>query len=142
MGVDTDGCVITKNKDVFQIRGIINSWWQNVRKENNVTMRDYWQEDPQWKHPRTEFSDQGTMCCYFMYKGEDRRLFIAVSCDYDLDSHKDEISGDSCIWLSFGCWGSSIELMQSLLNEFKKQEWVERCYIDESDSDEHGFKEV
>ena len=142
MGVDTKGCAITKVKDAFQIQGVLEKWWRCVMKENNITARDYRQENPKWGHLRTEISSYGTLSCRFKYKGEDRQLFITVDCDCDLNNYKDEIRGDSCICLSFGCWGSSVELMESLLNEFKKQEWVERCYIDENDSDEHGFKEV
>ena len=142
MGVATNGCVITKVKDAFQIQEVLENWWYCVMKENNVTARDYLQENPKWKHLRTVISSHGTLSCRFKYKGEERRLFIAVNCDCDLNIHKDEIKGNSCLWLSFGCWGSSVELMESLLDEFKKQEWVERCYIDQNDSDEHGFKEV
>ena len=142
MGVDTKGCVITKNKDAFQIQEVLENWWCCVMKENNVTALDYWQENPKWKHLRTEISSRGTLSCCFKYKGEDRRLFIAVDCDCDLNIYKDEIKGNSCLWLSLGCWGSSVELMESLLAEFKSQGWVERCYIDENDSNAHSFKEV
>src|SRR5690554_3945917 len=134
MSVDTKGCVITKVKDAFQIQRVIEDWWYRIMKENNVTTKDYWAENPQWRSPRTEVSSRRTLSCWFKYKGEERELFIAVDCDCDLNIYKDEIKGDSCLWLRFGCWGSSVELMQSLLNEFKKQGWAEHCYIDENDS--------
>lgn len=143
MSVDTKGCVITKVKDAFQIQRVIEGWWwHRIMKENNVTTSEFWQENPKWKHPETGISGHGTLSCCFKYKGEERRLFIVVDCSCDLNIYKDEIRGDSCIWLRFGCWGSSVEIMESLLDEFKKQEWVERCYIDENDCDDEGYKEI
>lgn len=139
MSVDTKGCIITKEKDPFKAVNVINRWWNYLRqKEGGRSFRTL----EGWSAPRAELSGaHDALSVYFQIKGENRRLYIPFDCDWDLAIY-DEIKGESCIWLSLGHWGSSVELMESLLIEFRKQEWVERCYIDENDSDEEGFKEV
>lgn len=138
MSVDTKGCIITKEKDPFKVVNVINGWWNS----RPTSWRRRRIESFGWSTPRAEVSGaHDALSVYFQIKGEDRRLYIPFDCDCDLANY-DEIEGESCVWLSLGHWGSSVELMESLLIEFRKQEWVERCYIDKNDSDEEGFKEV
>ena len=51
MGVDARGCVVTEEKDVFKVVEIINSWWKKVKKQNNISMKDYWKENSDWSPP-------------------------------------------------------------------------------------------
>lgn len=139
MGVDTKGCVVTKEKDVFKVASVIDRWWRTLRK--NEGFRPL-QKVEGWASPRIEVNGStNSLSAYFQFKGEDRHLFIPLDCDCDLTNHE-EIEGKSCIWFSLGCWGSSVELMQSLMGAFKAEEWVDACYIDESDCDEEGFIQV
>ena len=139
MSVETSGCVITKEKDVFKVASVIDQWWRNLREKEGL--RPFGKAEG-WQSPHIHVSGANqSVHVFFQFKGEDRRLFVVFDCDYDL-SILSEIVGDSCIWMDLGCWGSSVEIMESLLIEFRKQELVERCYIDENDSDDEGYKEI
>lgn len=138
MGVDTKGCVVTEEKDVFKVVEIINNWWQKVKKQNNISLKDYWKEDSDWSAPRIEVGISKTLSVYFKYKGEDRRIFINLGCDCDLEIYE-EIKGDSCIWFSIGYWGSSVEIMQSLMEEFKE---IGQPYVDDNDCDDVEFYKI
>lgn len=138
MGVDTKGCVVTENKDVFAIQQVIENWWNKLMKVNNKTFVDYWGDAPEWRSPRTEVSSHGSLQVCFRYKGEDRQISIALHCDCDLKIHE-EIEGNSCIWFSLGCWGNSVELMYSLMQEFKD---FGDCYVDENDCDDVDFVKI
>lgn len=138
MGIDTKGCVVTQNKDVFKIAEIVNNWWIKVRKENNVTLSEFWKEDRKWASPRIELAYSSGLNVFFKYKGEDRRIFVALDCDCDLQNYE-EINGNSCIWFSLGHWGSSVEIMQSLMEGFKE---IGESYVDDNDCDDVDFYKI
>ena len=100
MGIDTKGCVVTENKDVFMVSQAVNNWWSKVKKDNNITFKDFWKESPEWSQPKVELGWSKSLNIYFKYKGEERRIFVSFDCDCDLEIY-DEIEGNSCIWFSW-----------------------------------------
>lgn len=136
MSVDTKGCLIVENKNVFQIiHTAMNTISELIRKENNgvprwmVSSEEYgWPKTSVW-----EFSESAAI--EFRYKGEDRQLNMHFDCDSDLKNHE-EIIGNSCVWLSLGNWGSSVFLMKSILENLKEFGDV---WIDENDCDDQDF---
>ena len=138
MGVDTKGCVVTENKDAFKVYEIVENWWNKVKKENNLSLVHSLNEDSGWKSPKIEMGFSKSLQLYLKYKGEDRRVFINFDCDCDLEIYN-EIEGTSCIWFSMGCWGSSVEIMQSLMQEFKE---IGESYVDDNDCDDLDFYKI
>lgn len=139
MSVDTNGCIITKVKDVFKVTQVICTWWSELHK--NESFRPLQKVEGRAGVVVEVSGYHDALHARFQYKEEERGLFAHFDCDCDLANHN-EIKGESCVWLRLGCWGSSVEIMESLLREFRKQEWVERCYIDENDCDDEGYKEI
>lgn len=138
MSVDTKGCVVTECKDAFVVVGTLQDWWSSVLKQNEITIKDFWKENKQWSSLKFEISSFGLIRAHFLYKGEERMLNVSFYCDCDLELHE-EIEGDKCLWLSLGNWGSSVELMTSLLKAF---ETMGVCYIDENDCDDVGYQRI
>lgn len=138
MGVDTKGCLVTSNKDVFRIADAIQEWFSDEMNKEGLTFREFWKEDPQWKSPRFEIGHNKTASVHFKYKGEERRVLIYFDCDCDLKNHE-EIKGDSCIWFSLGCWGSSEYIMRGILEKMKD---FGNCYIDVNDCDDVGYEQI
>lgn len=139
MGVDTKGCVVTEVKDAFEVAKIVQGWSTKVLKRHEIDFSLLFEENNEFTSIRTEFYSFGSMVFCFRYKGEDRQLHVSFFCDGDLRNHKDEIKGDKCLWFSFGKWGSSVELMKSLMIEFKS---IGEVYVDEDDCDDVGFYKI
>jgi hypothetical protein len=138
MSVDTKGCVVTECKDAFQVVGILQDWWNKVLKDNGIGIKDFWKEEKQWSSLKLEISSYGLLRVHFLYNGEERMLNVSFYSDCDLKLHE-EIQGHKCLWLSLGNWGSSVELMTSLLQVFKT---IGVCYIDENDCDDICYQEI
>ncbi len=68
-------------------------------------------------------------------------MFVTFDCDCDLRIYE-EIEADRCIWISVGDRGHNEEIIESLLEEFKKYSEVKKVYIDRNDSDNVGFEQL
>jgi len=129
MGNDTKGVVITTVKDV---RSIALPLVEVISKIKG--------RDPKSKvkigNPNAlvdvEYNPKSDYFSIYFWDGSDRRrLFVCLYCDGD---HKD--LGPLSISMSLGCWGNSVELMQSFL---KSLSHLGDCYIEENDCDEEDF---
>lgn len=109
-------------------------------RKNNKSFRDFWGENPEWKALRIKMGFSDSLNVFFKYKGEDRRIFVSFDCDCDLQIYP-EIEAESCLWFSMGCWGSSVELMTSLMQSFKDAGYG-NCYVDKNDSDMVDFIKI
>lgn len=136
MGVDTKGCVVTEVKDAFQVAEIVEDWWYSILGAEDKNHSPVFKANENFSRMIVRFSSFGLLKFCFKYKGEERQLNVVFGASCDLENHKDEIEGDECLWFSFGNWGSSVDLMKSLMLEFKQ---IGECYIDENDCDDVGY---
>lgn len=101
---------ITKEIELDQIYRFILKWF-----------------DPNAKITRYEntLGETNEMAVYFTYKGEERRLFAII-----YKSRKFSKNGEKerHIFLDLGYWGSSVEIMKSIISNFSG-------WIDENDCD-------
>ena len=118
MSVDTVGCVVTDNKDVFEIIHKISENFPGSELHMDSLFH--------------------AVMVVFKFNREDRMLRVSFDCDYDLENHP-EIKGTSCVWLSLGHWGSSEEIMHLALNSLSS---IGDTYIDANDCDDTGFVKV
>ena len=118
MSVDTKGCVVTDNKDVFEIIHKISANFPGSKLHMDTTFR--------------------AVMIVFNFNREDRTMRVSFDCDCDLENHP-EIEGTSCVWLSLGHWGSSEEVMLLALNSLSS---IGDTYIDVNDCDDTGFVKV
>ena len=118
MSVDTVGCVVTDNKDVFETIHKISANFPGSKLHMDTTFR--------------------AVMIVFNFNRQDRMLRVSFDCDCDLENHP-EIEGTSCIWLSLGNWGSSEEIMMLVLKSLSE---LGDTYIDYNDSDDIDFVKV
>ena len=118
MSVDTKGCVVTDNKNVFEIIHKISENFPGSKLHMDSLFH--------------------AVMVVFNFNREDRMLRVSFDCDCDLENHP-EIEGTSCIWLSIGNWGSSEEIMMLVLKSLSE---LGDTYIDYNDSDDIDFVKV
>ncbi|NLK37640.1 MAG: hypothetical protein GX299_06110 [Epulopiscium sp.] len=101
---------ITKEIELDQIYRFILKWFDPAAKVNRY---------------ENKFGESNEMAVYFNYKGEERRLFAIV-----YKSRKFSKTGEKerQIFLDLGYWGSSVEIMKSIISYFSG-------WIDENDCD-------
>lgn len=148
MGVSTKGVILTQEKDFWTVSQRIGHAIHNLTVEawRTATLEERAKGTaantlPQM-YVRDNFHSPDTTCCgsfslYFRYQDEDRRVFVSTDCDCDL--RKPFGDGAQGIILSFGHWGSSVELMEGILAQLGD---MGDCLIDESDSDEEGYRPI
>lgn len=142
MSVCTKGCIVTDNKDAFFFKDVFESWWKNVLEWKNISGWQEMRERGFSTFPTIELVYScHAMKIFFKYENEDRQMFVTFDCDCDLRIYA-EIEADKCIWISVGKWGHNEEIIQSLLEEFKKHPDVMKVYIDRNDSDDVGFEQL
>lgn len=148
MGVCTKGVILTQEKDFWTIAQRIGHAIYNLTVEDwrAATLEERAKGTAASTLPKLDVHGNfhspdttlsGSFWLYFRYQGEDRRVFVSTDCDCDLQ----EPFGDNTqgIILSFGHWGSSVELMEAILSQLGD---MGECLIDESDCDEHGYRPV
>lgn len=139
MGVDTKGCVVTKTKDVFEVVRVINGKVKTAIEQESGVRGFRVNLSENFRLPSVRVSEVSNSLCFnFKFKGEERQLLVHFDCDVDLENHT-EIAGDSCLWLSIGCWGSSEFLMKEILTALQG---FGKTYIDVNDCDSVGFEEI
>lgn len=69
----------------------------------------------------------------FKYKDEDRKLFVMNSENYS--DYPELKLNTPYIWLSLWLWGSSVEIIKGIVEEFGG-------FIDENDCDDNGYYTV
>lgn len=117
MGCDTKGIIATEEKNSFLIwRDIKNALYEKMQIETGEDgFRAYWKDG--FSCPRCEIADFTEMLTItFEYKGEDRQMSVFLTCDHD----DEEIYKGNKIILSLGMWGSSVELIETVLLKLKK----------------------
>ena len=118
MSVDTKGCVVTDNKNVFEIIHKISENFPGSKLHMDLYFH--------------------SVIVVFNFNREARALRVTFDFDFDLENHP-EIEGTSCVWLSLGHWGSSEEVMLLALNSLSS---IGDTYIDVNDCDDTGFVKV
>jgi hypothetical protein len=141
MSVCTKGCIVTDNKNAFFFKDVFESWWKNVLEWKNISGWYEMRERGFSTFPTIELAYScHAMKIFFKYENEDRQMFVTFDCDCDLQNYP-EIEGEKCIWISLGHWGKSEEILQSILEEFKKSSEVSNVYIDRNDCDDVEFEQ-
>ena len=138
MGVDCKGFVLTRNKDVFfYVRHIENALNRLIMQESgcrNIAELNRQPADAegklQWKTVETTFAYGGSrmLNMEFNFKGERRRLAVFFDCDCDQSEY-----GPASVSFSMGCWGSSEQLMRTVLEALTM---LGKPYLDVNDSDD------
>lgn len=138
MTVDTKGFVLTNKKDVFKVYEIIRKALVELMMEETGA-RDWHHLGKEGKYsiPDADLYENGCIYVNFDYNGEQRRLFVAFTCDSD---YSDFRKGKKII-LSLGCWGSSIHLMECALKALSNK-FNAPAFIDEDDCDSVDWREV
>lgn len=119
MGCDTKGLVMTKEKNPFKIFGTIKKSLEGMMLEKTGCERlfDTYRKDG-FSGISCELTDiSGMLIVSFEYAGEKRDLHVHLDCDND-GKNCGYLNGKKII-LSFGMWGSSIELMKGIVQGLK-----------------------
>lgn len=139
MGVSTIGCVVTDCKDVFKVsEAICFSINSLIKEKSGLDGIQLLLSENVRKPVATVYAEIMVVSFDFLFLGEERSLKVHFDCDYDLRNHE-ELDGHSCLWLNLGNWGSSVVIMESVLNGLKQ---FGKTYIDTNDCDDVGFQEV
>ena len=102
---------ITKEIELEQIYQFILKWFDPSARVNRYENKN---------------GQNNEMAVYFTYKGEERRLFAIV---YKSTKFSKTGKKERQIFLDLGYWGSSVEIMKSIISNFSG-------YLDENDCDE------
>ena len=119
MGCDTKGLVMTKEKNPFKIFTTIKSTLEKMMLEKSGadSLFGMYRVDG-FSSIHCELSDiSGMLIVSFQYAGEKRDLHVHLDCDND-EKNCGYLNGKKII-LSFGMWGSSIELMKGIVQGLK-----------------------
>lgn len=141
MGCDTKGCLVTNNKNPFEIaHRIAHSIRYLIQKESGMDgLRLLISKE--WKAPKiTMLTHCQALTLDWVFNGESCSMFVTFDfdCDCDLKNHP-EIEGTSCIWFSLGAWGSSEMLMRTVLQSVSD---LGKVYIDVNDCDDIDFVQI
>ena len=130
MSISTVGILKTENKpDFFEcvtnITSALIKHYENTWHRPNVNVSMYPSDKPISRHFTVSFFDQGTP----------RNMLVSYDCDNDYNDNP-ELKGNKLIF-SIGCWGNSIEIIESILKEFS-----EECFIIENDCDDNSIRKI
>lgn len=139
MTVDTKGFVSTSNKDIFKVCSIVEKSLASKMMAEAGAERwpDMWKLEKKYTYPKFELNSFGLITAVFRFRAESRRMSIIFGYDGDYSEFK---KGKKII-LSLGAWGSSVELMETVLKALSN-ELKAKAYIDENDCDSEDFREV
>lgn len=144
MSVDTKAVVITDEKDFWKVsQRIGHALYQIIRPNYEAfSLKEKMQGTSEWKLPKIDVSGSFFSLDHepteyfkfiFTYNGEQRMMSVHTDCDCDLQNVHGFGEDTKGVIMSLGHWGSSVEIMEKVLEGLKD---MGKCYILEMDCDD------
>lgn len=148
MPVETNGVVLTKEKDFWVISGriahaiydlTVDGWANATQEERSTKTAPYTLPEIDMA---TSFSPlphviTGYFTFAFRYKGEHRILSVHTHSKGDIQQEFGKESDG--ILIKLGYWGASVELIEAILSRLDD---MGDCFIEEDDSEAEGFRPI
>jgi hypothetical protein len=128
---------MTKEKDVFKVsKNIVKSIEQIILSESGAENLFQAYRIKGFSSINSEIANTSDMLIFnFEFKGEKRNLHVHFDCDSD--GKQCGYADGSKLILSFGMWGSSIQLMRGILEGLKV---FGKCYLIGNDCADYEWK--